>query len=663
MLIPVYINGILYHFQNEISILEACRSIGIKIPRFCYHENLSIAGNCRMCLVEVNEIAKPIVACSTDILENMIIYTESPMVLKARENVLEFLLLNHPLDCPICDQAGECDLQDQAIFFGSNIGRNYFNKRGVEDKNLNHIIKTIMTRCIHCTKCVRFGEEICGIKFFGTLNRGTNTEIGNYLVKLSLSEISANVVDLCPVGALTLKTIPFQIRPWEIQLIESIDLSDSLGSNIYLTYRGLDLFRVVPKKNKFINDSWISNKCRFYFELMIKKSVTSNNNMSIANIFTSSFKQPILFLLNPDLDFKTLYTLKKINAQNCKISAKLLNSTALKTNSYFWGNKLKINSLSKTSNYTFFFITANLQTEMPLLNIRLKAHIKQNAHAIALNCSYTPNFPTRFARFSTLDILQLIKGSHSLFSKLFFNTESIIFTNKSFCDRLDPLLLQIFKKKKIKYFSVSNFCNSEGSNFLNFKKFNLKELKYSTQVFGLGLDDTYLIRKFLPLFLNFYWVNQFPSNLLSLLPMQAWINVEINQLPGLYLNLEQRVQKFSLIQQEYKLSILNFVIYLASFLKLTTSITKKSFLNFNFLNTFSVASELKETGKQVNLFDTKQCIFNFFTKTLTCNSLYIYKLLPSKLILEDPYRTSLQLKYSRTLTKSSQLIRMEANFR
>jgi len=272
MLIPVYINGTLYHFQNEISILEACRSVGIKIPRFCYHENLSIAGNCRMCLVELNEIAKPIVACSTDILENMIIYTESPMVLKARENVLEFLLLNHPLDCPICDQAGECDLQDQAIFFGSHIGRNYFNKRGVEDKNLNHVIKTIMTRCIHCTKCVRFGEEICGVKFFGTLNRGTNTEIGNYLIKLSLSEVSANVIDLCPVGALTLKTVPFQIRPWEIQLIESIDLSDSLGSNLYLTYRGFDLFRVVPKKNKFINESWISNKCRFYFELMSKKT-------------------------------------------------------------------------------------------------------------------------------------------------------------------------------------------------------------------------------------------------------------------------------------------------------------------------------------------------------------------------------------------------------
>jgi len=417
MLIPVYINGTLYHFQNEISILEACRSVGIKIPRFCYHENLSIAGNCRMCLVELNEIAKPIVACSTDILENMIIYTESPMVLKARENVLEFLLLNHPLDCPICDQAGECDLQDQAIFFGSHIGRNYFNKRGVEDKNLNHVIKTIMTRCIHCTKCVRFGEEICGVKFFGTLNRGTNTEIGNYLIKLSLSEVSANVIDLCPVGALTLKTVPFQIRPWEIQLIESIDLSDSLGSNLYLTYRGFDLFRVVPKKNKFINESWISNKCRFYFELMSKK--TSFLNTVIPNPFPKTIKQSTLFLFNPDLDIKTLYTLKNMSQRNSKIFSKILNSTSTKTNFYYWGQKSRIRDLSNTDNATFFFLTTNLQVEMPLLNIRIKSQIKQNSTAIALNCHYISNFPTKFVRLAISDILHLIKGTHTLFSKFF----------------------------------------------------------------------------------------------------------------------------------------------------------------------------------------------------------------------------------------------------
>lgn len=661
MLIPVYINGTLYHFQNEISILEACRSVGIKIPRFCYHENLSIAGNCRMCLVELNEIAKPIVACSTDILENMIIYTESPMVLKARENVLEFLLLNHPLDCPICDQAGECDLQDQAIFFGSHIGRNYFNKRGVEDKNLNHVIKTIMTRCIHCTKCVRFGEEICGVKFFGTLNRGTNTEIGNYLIKLSLSEVSANVIDLCPVGALTLKTVPFQIRPWEIQLIESIDLSDSLGSNLYLTYRGFDLFRVVPKKNKFINESWISNKCRFYFELMSKK--TSFLNTVIPNPFPKTIKQSTLFLFNPDLDIKTLYTLKNMSQRNSKIFSKILNSTSTKTNFYYWGQKSRIRDLSNTDNATFFFLTTNLQVEMPLLNIRIKSQIKQNSTAIALNCHYISNFPTKFVRLAISDILHLIKGTHTLFSKFFFNTKCIFFFNKISLDRLDSSCFKIFDKKKIKYYSISNFCNSEGANSLNFKKFNFKEFKYSKQIFALGLDDTYLIRKFLPNFSQFYWVNQFPSNLLSLLPMESWISLEINQLPGLYLNLEQRVQKFSLIQQDYKMSILTLLTYINAAFKKKAIKIKNLFLMFNFLHKFWVVNELKEVNAFVHLFDKKSSYSFFNELSASPSSMYSYKLLPSKLVLEDPYRTSLQLKYSRTLTKSSQLIRMEVPFR
>jgi hypothetical protein len=658
MLISVYINGILYYFPNEISILEACRSIGIKIPRFCYHENLSIAGNCRMCLVEINEIAKPIVACSSEIFENMIIYTESPMVLKSRENVLEFLLLNHPLDCPICDQAGECDLQDQAIFFGSNLGRNYFNKRSVEDKNINHIIKTIMTRCIHCTKCIRFGEEICGIKFFGTLNRGTNTEIGNYIIKLSLSEISANVIDLCPVGALTLKTNPFQIRPWEIQLIESIDLSDSLGSNIYLSYRGLDLFRIVPKKNKYINESWITNKTRFYFELMPKFVSTSS---ILTNIFVDSINNSVLFLFNSDLDLKTLYFLKNISRKNVKISSKLLSSTNYKTNFYFWNNKLSINSLNNNKNYTFFLISTNLQTEVPLFNIRVKSKIKQGFKAFALSCSFISNFPIEFIKFSIIDILHFIKGTHSLLSKFLYITECIIFANKSIYDRLDISFFHILSNKSIKYYLISNFCNTESVNILNFKKFNFKEFKYSAQIFGLGLDDTYLIRKLLPIFSQFYWVNQLPANILSLLSPKAWIKLEINQTPGLYLNLEQRVQKFSLIQQEYKLSILNFINFISSYFNFKKNYNlNKLFANFNFNNNIWILNELKESNKYIYLFDTKILYFSFFKKNLNFSSFGTFKLLPLKFIFEDPYRTSLQLKYSRTLTKSSQLLRIES---
>ena len=233
----IKIDNIPVEVKPNTSILQACELINIVIPRFCYHERLSVAGNCRMCLVEIDKMPKLQASCAVPVGPNMVIKTDSPAVKKAREGVLEFLLINHPLDCPICDQGGECDLQDQALFFGSSFSRNFFNKRSVEDKPCNNLIKTIMNRCIHCTRCVRFGEEVCGLKFFGTLNRGVKTEIGGYIFKMAISEISVNVVDICPVGALTLKVKPFQIRSWELSSIESIDLTDCLGSNLYLLYK------------------------------------------------------------------------------------------------------------------------------------------------------------------------------------------------------------------------------------------------------------------------------------------------------------------------------------------------------------------------------------------------------------------------------------------
>jgi NADH dehydrogenase/NADH:ubiquinone oxidoreductase subunit G len=211
-MIKVKINGKDFLVKNGISIIEACSTVGILIPRFCYHENLSIAGNCRMCLVEIEGFEKPSASCLTEILEGQSIYTDSAFVQKARENAVEALLLNHPLDCPICDQAGECDLQDQTKNFGSNFSRFFFDKRGVEDKKVSPLIKTIMTRCIHCTRCVRFGK-VAGIDILGTLNRGTSTEIGGYDSTFLDSEIAGNVIDLCPVGALTQQAYSFKARP------------------------------------------------------------------------------------------------------------------------------------------------------------------------------------------------------------------------------------------------------------------------------------------------------------------------------------------------------------------------------------------------------------------------------------------------------------------
>lgn len=212
-MISIKINDLKISINPGITILEACKFVGISIPRFCYHETLSIAGNCRMCLVEVEGLEKPVASCLTEVSNNLSIFTDTPFVKKARENVIETLLLNHPLDCPICDQAGECDLQDQTKTFGNDLSRFFFHKRGVEDKNCGPLIKTIMTRCIHCTRCVRYGTEVAGIEFFGTLNRGTSTEIGSYIPKFFQSEISGNIIDLCPVGALTSKPYAFKARP------------------------------------------------------------------------------------------------------------------------------------------------------------------------------------------------------------------------------------------------------------------------------------------------------------------------------------------------------------------------------------------------------------------------------------------------------------------
>ena len=212
-MINLKVNDINVSVPNKTTILQACETIGVDIPRFCFHERLLVAGNCRMCLVEIEKSPKPVPSCTIQVMEGMSVYTKTPLVKKAQEAVLEFLLANHPLDCPICDQGGECDLQDQSLNFGSDSSRFYFNKRGVEDKNMGPIIKTVMTRCIHCTRCVRFATEVAGIDSLGVTGRGKKVEIGTYVSKLVKTELSGNIIDLCPVGALTSKIYAFKARP------------------------------------------------------------------------------------------------------------------------------------------------------------------------------------------------------------------------------------------------------------------------------------------------------------------------------------------------------------------------------------------------------------------------------------------------------------------
>jgi len=275
---PVYS----YKEYRSFTIIQFCDLLYLIIPRFCYHEKLSIAGNCRMCLIEMNNGIKPVVACATNISVGVEIVLNSLLVKKSRENVLEFLLINHPLDCPICDQGGECDLQDQTILYGSDRGRFKEMKRSVEDKNLGPIVKTIMTRCIHCTRCIRFSDEVIGLKDLGIIGRGSSSEIKMNNLFFLDSELSGNIVDVCPVGALTSKPFSFTARSWDLKSIESIDLLDSLHSNIRVDIKGNRIVRILPRNNQHINESWISDFIRFSYESLqsfrIKYPIISLNS-------------------------------------------------------------------------------------------------------------------------------------------------------------------------------------------------------------------------------------------------------------------------------------------------------------------------------------------------------------------------------------------------
>ncbi|CAH1661809.1 NADH-quinone oxidoreductase chain 3 [Hyphomicrobiales bacterium] len=271
----IIVDGKEIEVPAEYTLLQACEEAGAEIPRFCYHERLSIAGNCRMCLVEVKGgPPKPVASCAMGVRdlrpgpngEPPVVFTRSPMVKRAREGVMEFLLINHPLDCPICDQGGECDLQDQAMAYGVDTSRYAENKRAVEDKYIGALVKTSMNRCIHCTRCIRFTTEVAGVPDLGAIGRGEDMEITTYLEHAMRSELQGNVIDLCPVGALTSKPYAFQARPWELTKTESIDVMDGLGSAIRVDARGREVMRILPRINDDVNEEWISDKTRFIWD-------------------------------------------------------------------------------------------------------------------------------------------------------------------------------------------------------------------------------------------------------------------------------------------------------------------------------------------------------------------------------------------------------------
>ncbi len=385
-------------FTPGEALIQVCDREGVEIPRFCYHDRLKIAGNCRMCLVEVRPgPPKPQASCALPAAENMEVFTASPMVKKAREGVMEFLLINHPLDCPICDQGGECDLQDQAMEYGSGISRFHEHKRAVEDKDMGPLVKTAMTRCIHCTRCVRFIDEVAGVPELGALGRGEHMEITTYLEKSLTSELSANVIDLCPVGALTSKPYAFKGRPWELTKTESIDVMDALGSNIRIDARGEAVMRILPRLHEEINEEWLSDKSRYAMDGLRVQRLDRPYIRKQGKLQPASWAEALTFVAEKMKHLKGA-EMAAIVGQLCDVESMM----ALKDLMVARGSPnlipaedgLHVDTVQR-SNYLFNTGIANLEKadvvlligtnprhEAPLLNTRLRKAYLKNGTAI-----------------------------------------------------------------------------------------------------------------------------------------------------------------------------------------------------------------------------------------------------------------------------------------
>lgn len=414
-----YINNTPIFFLKEyktLTIIQFCDLINVVIPRFCYHEKLSIAGNCRMCLVEMNNGIKPVIACATNISANIEIALDSLLVKKARENVLEFLLINHPLDCPICDQGGECDLQDQTIVYGSDRGRFKEMKRSVEDKELGPVVKTIMTRCIHCTRCIRFSDEVLGIRDLGVIGRGSSSEIKMNNVFFLDHELSGNIVDVCPVGALTSKPYAFTARPWDLKSIESIDVLDSLHSNIRVDIKGSRILRILPKINEQLNENWISDYTRFSYE-SVQGFRIKYPYLSLNKSFFSFLDFDLFLRLGWEqcIEFFNIFiNLKNFNLFNFFISSGigLFNSSFyyfiskfIKNSNFFIESLPSFNIDSRSSYYInsfnnfmksnyFLFYNLNLKENYSVFNARMQSYLNNSFYKkyifyIGLNIKHT----------------------------------------------------------------------------------------------------------------------------------------------------------------------------------------------------------------------------------------------------------------------------------
>jgi NADH-quinone oxidoreductase subunit G len=493
------INEIDVEVEEGLTVLQACEKAGVEIPRFCYHEKLSIAGNCRMCLVEMEKTPKPIASCAMPAAEGMNIKTNTEFVEKARKGVMEFLLANHPLDCPVCDQGGECDLQDQSMFYGVDKSRYKENKRAVPEKNMGPLIKTQMTRCIHCTRCVRFATEVAGVPEIGAIGRGEDMQITTYLEESMQSELSANVVDLCPVGALTSKPYVFEARPWELKKTESIDVMDAIGSNVRVDTYGWEVKRILPRINEDINEEWISDKTRYACDGLLNQRldipyIKYNGKFEKAswsevfNIIKSKFK-------NADKDKICGITGDLVNMETLHIFKEFFNKTLGSYNIESRSDHSYLNP-QKRENYLFnstingieeadliFIVGSNPRYEATILNARIrKAYLQNKTKIISLNNVGNLTYPYDYLDGNIENIKKIIEDRHPVSSLIKEAKKPLVILGQS-----------ALKTKSAKYIfeSVKSFLKKNNKISHEWNSLNIiSENAATVGSFDLGLYKT-----------------------------------------------------------------------------------------------------------------------------------------------------------------------------
>ena len=480
-MLKLKVNEIDVEVEEGLTVLQACEKAGVEIPRFCYHEKLSIAGNCRMCLVEMEKSPKPVASCAMPAAEGMNIKTNTTFVEKARKGVMEFLLANHPLDCPVCDQGGECDLQDQSMFYGVDKSRFKENKRTVPEKNMGPLIKTQMTRCIHCTRCVRFATEIAGVSEIGAIGRGEDMQITTYLEQSMQSELSANVIDLCPVGALTSKPYVFEARPWELKKTETIDVMDAIGSNIRVDTYDWEVKRILPIINEDINEEWISDKTRYACDGLLHQRLDTpfikyNKKFEkaswdevykiIKSKFENTSKDKICGFVGDLINMETGYIFKELFDRTLDIKNYDSRSVNQFVDTNMRENYLFNSSINGIEDSDFIFlIGTNPRYEATILNARIrKSYLNNDTKIISLNDVGDLTYPYESLNGQTQTIKDIFEGNHEI-------SKQILSANKPLIVLGESLMISNSAKylfNKVKEFLMKNNKITEDWNALNY---------------------------------------------------------------------------------------------------------------------------------------------------------------------------------------------------